>query len=580
MKRNVNSRRAFLANAILASGGVILSSQLAACEHLDDFLGDGEPGDDIPRFLHGVGSFDPISNAVMIWTRFTPTADEIGQSIPLTWQMATDRDFSNVVKTGVIIATRANDFTVVQDVTGLEANGTYYYRFIQEAFSATSMVGETITLPEPGAAVDRLRLAVCSCSNYPTGLFNVYDAMANSDADLVLHLGDYIYEYEVGGFGTNENTVPLNREHDPANEILSLEDYRLRYRQYRTDEGLQLLHQKKPFVVVWDDHEITNDAYNEGAENHDPSEGDYQARLDRAIRVHSEYLPVRTDTLGIIYRNFEYGNLVNLVMLDTRIVGRDRQLSFTDFFNPDGSFDFAGFAGGLTDSSRNLMGETQLAWTAGAVGGSNARWQVLGQQVLMGTMTVPAELLILIGQVAGGDTSPETLGALQNAIVELSTLKARQLAGDPTLTETEIARLAAQVPYNLDAWDGYAVERERLYALLAGKNTVVLAGDTHNAWHNILWDANGNKVGEEFACPSVTSPGFEGIFGNDPATIQGIEQAFTLLIDGLQYFDASQRGYLMAEFTQSSASASYRFVDTIASAGYTAQEGNFVNFTP
>ncbi|MEO1487611.1 MAG: alkaline phosphatase D family protein, partial [Bacteroidota bacterium] len=149
----------------------------------------------------------------------------------------------------------------------------------------------------------------------------------------------------------------------------------------------------------------------------------------------------------------------------------------------------------------------------------------------------------------------------------------------PTLTQEELARLAAQVPYNLDAWDGYAVERERLYALLKGKNTVVFAGDTHNAWHNMLLDSNGDKIGEEFACASVTSPGFEGLFGSDPATIQGIQQAFVLLIDGLQYFDAAQRGYVLTEFTAGSATASYRFIDTLASTNYTEVEGNTTTFT-
>ncbi len=579
MERKIQSRRAFLAKSILASGGVILTSQLAACNKLDDFLGDGDDGDGVPRFLHGVGSFDPIANAVIIWTRFTPTAEEVNEFIQIDWQVATDAGFNNVVKEGLQYASAENDFTIVQDVTGLAPNGSYYYRFMQKDLGVYSLVGETITLPEANATVDSLKVAFCSCSNYPAGLFNVYDAMAKSDADIILHLGDYIYEYEVGGYGTNENTTPLGREHDPVTEILTLEDYRLRYRQYRTDEGLMLAHQKKPFIVVWDDHEITNDAYRDGAENHDPSEGDYQARLQRAIKVHGEYLPVRTDTEGIIYRNFEYGNLVNLVMLDTRIVGRDRQLSFTDFFGADGSFDFNGFGAALFDPTRALMGQEQLAWTASAVGGSNAKWQVLGQQVLMGTMTVPAELLILIGQVAGGDTSPETLGALQTAIVDLSALKARSLAGDPTLTPEELARLEAQVPYNLDAWDGYFAEREQLYAILNGKNTVVFAGDTHNAWHNVLTDLNGIKIGEEFACPSVTSPGFEGIFGSDPATIAGIEQAFTLLIDGLQYFDASQRGYVLAEFTAGAAMASYRFIDNIGAAVYTETEGNVASFT-
>lgn len=579
MQRKTETRRAFLAKSILASGGVILGSQLAACEHLDDFLSDDDPGEGIPRFLHGVGSFDPIANAVIIWTRFTPTAEEVGDFIQINWQMATDKDFDHVVKQGIQYASAANDFTIVQDVTGLDPDGKYYYRFRQPDSGETSIIGETITLPGAGASLDNLKLAICSCSNFPAGLFNVYDAIANSDADVVLHLGDYIYEYQVGGYGTNENTVPLGREHDPTTEILTLEDYRLRYRQYRTDEGLQLAHQKKPFIVVWDDHEITNDAYKDGAENHDESEGDYQARLQRAIQVHGEYLPVRTDTEGIIYRNFEFGNLVNLVMLDTRIIGRDQQLSFTGFFNPDGSFDFEGFGAALVDPSRSLMGPEQLAWTSGAVGASHAKWQVLGQQVLMGKMTVPAELLILIGQVAGGDTSPETLAALQNSIVELSTLKGRALAGDPTLTEEELARLAAQVPYNLDAWDGYFAEREQLFATLKEKNTVVFAGDTHNAWHNVLTDINGEKIGEEFACASVTSPGFEGIFGNDPATIAVIEQAFTLLIDGLQYFDAARRGYVLAEFTHGAAQASYRFIDNIASETYTETEGFSTTFS-
>lgn len=572
MERKPLSRRAFLAKSVIASGGVILSSQMLAC--VKDFHGDGNPPDKIPRFLHGVGSFDPTAEAVIIWTRFTPTAEEVGNAIPIKWEVATDYGFAHIIQEGIETTTREEDFTVMVDVTGLPSNGKYYYRFFHESLEEESVIGETITLPSVGESLSGVKLAVCSCSNFPAGLFNVYDAMAKSEADVIIHLGDYIYEYGEGGYGTNDTTESLNRVHDPLNEILTLEDYRLRYRQYRTDEGLQLAHQKKPFIVVWDDHEITNDAYMDGAENHDDSEGSYEERKRKAIQVHGEYLPIRTDDGTIIYRNFEFGNLVNLVMLDTRIIGRDKQLSFTDFFNPDGGFDAASFQTTLLNPDRNLLGPDQLSWATSAVGGNNAKWQVLGQQVLMGTMTVPAELLILIGQVAAGDTSPETLGALQTAIGELSVLKGRALAGDPTLTGEELARLAFEVPYNLDAWDGYPIERERLYAVLNGKNTVVLAGDTHNAWNNTLMDASGNRIGEEFACSSVTSPGFEGIFGNEPTTIQGIEQAFTLLIDNLNYFDASQRGYLLAEFSESSATASYRFVDTISSPSYSVMEGN------
>jgi len=579
MERKIQTRRAFLAKSILASGGVILGSQLAACNKLDDVLGNGGDGDDIPRFLHGVGSFDPIATAVIIWTRFTPTSEEVGDIIPIDWEVATDSNFNHVVKQGMQYASMENDFTIVQDVTGLAPHGKYYYRFMQKERDTVSIIGETITLPEPGAAVNSLKLAICSCSNYPAGLFNVYDAMANSDADILLHLGDYIYEYEVGGYGTNENTSSLGREHDPTTEILTLEDYRLRYRQYRTDEGLQLAHQKKPFIVVWDDHEITNDAYNEGAENHDPSEGDYQERLQRAIQVHSEYLPVRTDTQGVIYRNFEYGNLVNLVMLDTRIIGREKQMDFANYFDAQGNFDTDAFTVDLLDPNRSLMGQEQLAWTAGVTGASNATWQVLGQQVLMGKMFVPADLLTLIAALAAGDTSPETIAAFNAVTAELVALKTRALAGDPTLTEEELARLANVVPYNLDAWDGYFAEREQLFGILNGKNTVVLAGDTHNGWNNELIDVNGNKIGEEFACPSVSSPGFEVLFGGDPVAISDFEQAFTLLIDGLSYFDASQRGYVLVEFTSGTASATYRFIDNLASTAYVEIDGNTSVYT-
>ena len=577
MKRNVNSRRAFLANSIIASGGVILSSQITACEKLEDFLGGG-PDEKIPRFLHGVGSFDPTADAVIIWTRFTPIEAEVGQMIPIKWQVATDASFGNIVAEGINECSISNDFTMIEDVTGLPSNGTFYYRFIQEELEVQSVVGETITLPEVGAPVSSLKLAVCSCSNYPAGAFNVYDAIANSDADVVVHLGDYIYEYGEGGYGTNENTLALNRIHDPKTEILSLEDYRLRYRQYRTDEGLQLAHRKKPFIVVWDDHEITNDAYKEGAENHDDSEGSYEERKRRAIQVHGEYLPIRTDDGAIIYRNFQFGNLANLVMLDTRIIGRDKQLNFGDYFNVDGSFDFVTFTAALTDPGRNLIGPEQLAWAAGIIGGNSCAWQIVGQQVLMAKMFVPAELLIGIGAVASGNATPEVFQQLLQTMTELSALKARAIQNDPALTPEELARINTVIPYNLDAWDGYPVEREKLFAVFKDKNTAVLAGDTHNAWNSDLIDASGNKIGEEFACPSVTSPGFEGLFGDDPATISAIEQAFVLLIDNLKYFDASRRGFVMAEFTQGSATANYRFIDTIASTQYQETVGKTATF--
>lgn len=561
-----------MAKSILASSGVILNSHLL-CGREDPFPFPGDVEDELPRFLHGVGSFDPTSDAVIIWTRFTPMENEAGQTIPVNWEVSKDPDFRRIVASGTQPCSRENDFTVLVDVAGLPSDEKFFYRFSQVQTGALSPVGETITLPAQGDPAQCLTVAVCSCSNYPSGLFNVYHSIARSDADLVVHLGDYIYEYGEGGYGTNENTDSLNRNHDPETEILTLEDYRKRYRQYRSDENLQLAHQKKPFIVVWDDHEITDDAYRDGAGNHDADEGSYEQRKGFAIQAHSEYLPIRTDDRSRIYRNFEYGNLVNLVMLDTRILGRDRQLSLRDYLGGDGSLDVPGFTAALTDPQRSLIGPEQRAWIQTAVRGSKATWQVIGQQVLTGSIWVPAELLVHIGLVFSGSATLETYMQLVQGIDELTALKQRALQQDPTLTAAELERINTVLPYNLDAWDGYPVERERLFSLLKGRKAVVLAGDTHNAWASVLRDGSGDLIGEEFACPSVSSPGLEGFLGADPEIVAYIERAFVLLVDGLEFMDASRRGYILARFTAGAAEASYRFVDTIASDGYTELEG-------
>ncbi len=186
-----------------------------ACKEDDFPLLGGGGIDGVPRFLHGVGSFDPTPDAVIIWTHFTPIEQEVHLELKIKWEVATDPGFVNIVAKGTSTCSHNSDFTVMEDVTGLAADGKYYYRFLHEELKIESMIGETITLPGAGVSLDHLKLAVCSCSNYPAGLFNVYDANAESDADVVVHLGDYIYEYGEGAYGTNENTEPLNRVHDP-----------------------------------------------------------------------------------------------------------------------------------------------------------------------------------------------------------------------------------------------------------------------------------------------------------------------------------------------------------------------------
>jgi alkaline phosphatase D len=554
------SRRRFLRNSVIAATGVVLiPSSFISCKK------DGSKNNTVydgQGFNEGVASFDPSQDKVILWTRYTPAKQETG--IPsILLDVAKDKDFKTVVVSRSVQVDSNSDNTVHVDVSNLTSNTKYYYRFRSETTQAVSVTGETKTLPAAGQ-VSEVKMAVISCANFQSGLFNVYGAVAESDADVVVHLGDYIYEYQAGGYGTDSITTTLKREHKPAGEIIKIDDYRQRYRQYRSDEQLQKAHQLKPFICVWDDHEVANDAYKDGAQNHQANEGDFTTRKMSAIQVWHEYLPARVTDNAKIYRNFEIAGLVNLVMLDTRIVGRDKQLSYSDYLTQSG-LNTNAFLAAWQNPQRSILGQEQKNWLNGKLTSSNAKWQVLGNQVLMGKMYMPAELLLMVSQIAGGSANAALLAEFNTLITQLVIIKTRLLKNDPTLTAAEKARVDTVLPYNLDAWDGYPAEREAVYAAATGKKLISLAGDTHNAWYSDLTDFGGRKAGVEFATASVTSPGFEAIFGSDQATISGFEQAIALLINDLQYLDAAKRGYLMASFTATQAKSEWRYVSTIAS---------------
>lgn len=552
------SRRSFIRNSVFAAAGAaVLPSVLTGCNDDDGeiFIPEGDYG-----FFQGVASFDPAEDKVMVWTRYTPATNETGKP-SIILDVAKDSNFSQVLVSETVEIDTESDYTVHVDVANLQSNAKYYYRFRNERSSATSVTGETRTMPKTGEAT-QIKMAVVSCANFQAGLFNVYGAVAESDADVVVHLGDYIYEYGAGGYGSSALTTSLNRQHVPSGEILTLDDYRARYRQYRSDEQLQKAHQLKPFICVWDDHEIANDAYKNGAENHQANEGDFATRKAYALQVWHEYLSARVSDNSKIYRNFEIAGIVNLVMLDTRIIGRDKQLDYNNYLTESG-LNAAAFGAAWQDPNRTILGGEQFSWLAGKLSGSTAAWQVLGSQVLMSKIFIPAEQLLLTAQIASGNATPELFAAYNALTVELVTIKSRMLQGDPSVTAQEKARVQTVLPYNLDSWDGYPVDREKVFAAAAGKKLISLAGDTHNAWYTQLADASGKNVGAEFATSSVSSPGFEAIFGNDPKVIGGFEQANTVLVDNLKYVDASKRGYVMATFTSTQATADFRYVKTL-----------------
>ncbi len=542
-------RRNFLKNSLLATGGILLAPNFISCSSDDVNTLPSIPSDATEKnFDLGVASFDPTNSQVIIWTRYTSQQT----SVKLRWQLAKDEAFTNIVREGEVETDASRDYTVAIEIKDLVQNLKLYYRFANIEDKATSAVGKTLTF---GASTTELKLAVASCSNYAYGYFNVYEAINQSDADVVVHLGDYIYEY-------GEDTYGSFRDPDPTGEILSLDDYRRRYRQYRSDEQLKSLHQNKPFICVWDDHEVTNDAYVDGAENHQDNEGDYEERKQSALQVYSEYLPNMTniENNAIIYRNLQLGNLVDLIMLDTRIVGRDKQLDYADFTSASG-FDGVAFQQAWTDSSRTLLGNQQKTWLKNEMATASSSWQIIGQQVLMGKMLIPAELIQLFGTAQ-----------FQVALGELVQIKGRLAQGDPTLTQEEIARVQTVIPYNLDAWDGYFAEREEVLTTFKGKKVVVLTGDTHNAWQSDLKTASGEKVGDELATSSVSSPGFESFVGADGA--QQLGGALEFLIDDLNFTNLVDRGFMKLTVTAGSVKTDWTYVSSVTEKTYTTSVKN------
>lgn len=567
------NRRTFIKTVGTTGVAVGLSATLAAC-------GDDEnDNQETASFKHGVASGDPLADRIILWTRVTPN-DANAEKIQLKWQIATDDKFTKIINGGDGEALKSKDFTFKVDATGLTPNTTYFYRFM--VGSLTSAVGKTKTLPT--GSVDKVSFAVFSCANYPAGYFNVYaEAAKRDDFDVAIHLGDYIYEYGrtdikknlagtpvlkdgqpvVGPAYASENAAKLGREVMPETEIYTLADYRKRYAQYRTDTDLQMLHAKAPMIAVWDDHEITNDSYKDGAENHtETKEGKYSERKMFAMMAYHEWMPTRNKAPNMIFRSFDFGDLISLHMLDTRIYGRDKQMNFSNYMTTTG-VDQAKFTADLLSTKRKMLGDNQLGWLQKGMKTSTATWQVLGQQVIMGRMLLPAPILLETFSPGSGVS-----------VADYGQMFIKQKTAPDTLTDKEKAILAQpSIPYNLDAWDGYAVDREKVLgtAKQLNKNLVVLAGDTHNAWANDLKDKDKNQVGVEFATSSVSSPGFETYLSKENP--EAFAQSVTLLVEDLKYANTHQRGYMKVSFSKQNCQTDWIFVDKIDGKGYSATVG-------
>lgn len=455
-----------------------------------------------PVFRHGVASGDPLSDRVILWTRVTPVGTGAQR---VNWLIARDEKLTQVVARGGIETGASRDHTVKIDATGLEPGTTYFYRF--ESHKERSPVGRTRTLPRMN--VSRVRLGVVSCANLPQGFFNAYACLAaRRDLDVVLHLGDYFYEYGNGQYGDGSR---IGRIPTPNREVLALQDYRERHAQYKADPDTQLIHQQHPFICVWDDHEFANNSWSGGAGNHNngADEGPWSARRAAATQAYFEWMPVRqaSPTLdGKIYRSFRFGELATLIMLDTRIIGRDEQVARDD-------------TAATESAARHLLGVEQETWLADQLSSSvrnNSTWTLLGQQVMF---------------------APQT--------------PANSSAGNP------------------DSWDGYRGARNRVFDMIERakvNNLAVLTGDVHSSWAFDLprdpfggYDKATGKgsLGVELAGTSVSSPSAVGRDGEKQLADLRAARPH------LHYVDGRYRGYFVVDLTRERLQADYYAVATI-----------------
>jgi alkaline phosphatase D len=523
-KKRGLSRRTFLKHVGAASALPFM----AACGSSEApgraLAPDGSAAAESP-FKHGIASGDPLTDRVIFWTRITASGDDL----PVSLKVYRDSSLTQLVAESAATASSARDYTVKLDQGGLAAGTTYYYQF--EALGYKSAIGRTRTAP--GGASERLRFGVVSCSSYAHGYFNGYLHLAKrADVDVILHLGDYIYEYGTGEYGTV-------RPYQPDHEMVTLPDYRTRHAYYKQDPDLMELHRQFPFITTWDDHETADNSWRDSANNHtEGAEGQWPQRKAWGQQAYDEWMPIRypeTGNVSKIFRKFSYGNLADIFVLDTRLYDRDE---------PDGIP--ASATGRAAD--RRMLGPEQLQWLLDGLSASSATWKIIGQQVVFHQWQ-----LVGAPQAAGGG-----------------------------------------VQLNGDSWDGYQAERQVIIDYLRDNrinNVVVLSGDVHSSWvADVTDDPNnpaaynplsGGSVAVEFVTTSITSP-----FAID---IPDGQQVFLVNNPHIRYTDWDRKGYLLLDLDPQRVQGEYWYVSSFTTPGgsesfgiaYTATEGgNHIGAVP
>jgi alkaline phosphatase D len=448
-------------------------------------------------FYHGVASGDPLPTQIIIWTRVTPEAAV--NRIPVSWEMATDAAFESIVKMDTASALASRDYTVKIDVTGLQPGTVYYYRF--RAMETNSIVGRTKTATQ--GTPDSLQFAIASCSNWEWGYFTPYGNIAKRNVlDAVIHLGDYIYEYGTKTYGDTTR----GRINIPRHEIITLSDYRTRYSLYRTDKGLRDVHQQHPFITIWDDHEIANNSYLEGAQNHQENEGDYRARREAARQTYYEWMPIRESEN--LYRTFSYGNLADLIMLDERLAGRTKPVdSITDV--------------SFQNNDRHILGESQLTWFTQQLAQSKATWKIIGNQVIFSDVNLTSIY----------PRMPRNLDAWDGYPAEKKQIR-------DFITGSKLS------------------------------NVVFVTGDTHASWAieavaggNYTAKTSAGAIAIEFGTTSISSANDDEYKPVDD--VKKIEQALVKANPHIKYLNERDHGYLLLTLSKEQTRAEWYYVESL-----------------
>jgi len=479
-------------------------------------------------FPLGVASGDPTYDSVVLWTRLAVDPLNGGGMPPIPivveWKIATDPNLRHVVQHGTLLAVPEDGHSVHVAVNGLVADRWYWYQF--ESGGNVSPLGRTRTFPAPGSRPGLLRFAFVSCQHWEAGFFTAWQHLAQEDIDFVIHLGDYIYEDGASNSGV--------RQHVPVSEIMTLDDYRNRYAQYRGDANLQAAHARFPFIVTWDDHEVENNYAGDSSENNrdaDPTNdvplAQFRSRREGAYKAYFEHMPLnpRVSLKGAnarLFRRFDWGRLAQFHVLDTRQFRTHQPCGGAkDLLAPSGD-DLVIACGEELNPNATMTGAAQEHWLLAGLGRSKSRWNVIAQQVMM-------------------------------AAVDFGPGVARF---DPRLTGLQIR--------NVDAWDGYVVARNRLLGSVLEAETanlVVLSGDTHSSWVADLKadfaDPASPTVGTEFVGASISS--------NFPADFVPIVEG--ALLDPanahVKFFDSAYHGYVRCLVTPERWRSDYRVVDTV-----------------